>query len=243
MNHDDKMYSSRYYTDRGDTVAALHVLNEIIVSDDTFFPAYVERAKIQLHSMNFRLAFKSAQLGYKYSSVDSNSTSNNSHGRSVHLEALRIFTLTQYLCSDGKDDCENERRLANLGQIVSSLEGEEHPPILLYDTSKLFSHVCNCDTRVLELCLRLMGKACRVADGALMASDHHHTFQLEYARQLRCLFRYQEAMERYHLASELDQSETDALQGLIVCQILVGDIDDAREQMEFLSLMEDEGTR
>ena len=101
------------------------------------------------------------------------------HSR-IHVEAIRIFTLTQYLCGGGDDGDYEESRLANLGRIVSFVEREEHPVVqFCYETSKLFSRVCNHDPRTLELSLRLIAKVCITVDGAIM-SDHGHTFQLEY---------------------------------------------------------------
>lgn len=51
--------------------------------------------------------------------------------------------------------------------------------------------------------------------------------------------KYREAIQAYKEALRVDESNESALYGLIYCQIKHGKLDDAKQQMEFLSVIQE----
>ena len=199
----------------GNEKRALEVLNKIVAIDETFFPAFIERSKIYLSAMQYNLAEESACHAFT-----------NSYS---HIEALRVVTLVQYL-----HNYDETQHLANLGQIVTLLDQEAHSSLTFcLETAKLFSRVCSNDGKTLEFTFGLVSKTCDLELDSYESS-------IEKARQLRCLGRYDEAISQYQFAANIDQSNTDALQGMILCQVLSGAMEEARQQLEFLDLVQDD---
>jgi tetratricopeptide (TPR) repeat protein len=199
----------------GNVNGATEALSTIIADDETFFPALIERAKMYLIQMKYALAKDSAQQSFVI-------------GRG-HIEALRVLTLILFLTNDN-----GAQRLEHLEQLSSKLNGEALPKIeRKLEVTKLFSRLCGNDKAVLEITTQLVSEACDIE------LDNWES-RMEFARQLRRLGRYDEALCQYQFASNLDQGNTDTLEGMILCQVLSGALEEAKQQIEFLELVQDE---
>lgn len=118
-----------------------------------------------------------------------------------------------------KDVAENMNLLHN-----SILEYEPSNVAIYYSTSRLFSRLCGRDSSVLEVTRRMMKEACsiRPSDSSLYA---------ELAYQHRLAGSYGLALDTYRDAAKYDESNVDALNGNIYCQIMQGSLEDAEQQV------------
>eukprot|EP00957_Ditylum_brightwellii_P049663 3765901-Ditylum_brightwellii.AAC.1 len=98
------------------------------------------------------------------------------------------------------------------GQLFARLSGERH--------------------EILHLTMKLLKRACK-----LDASSS--TFRAELGHQQRLLGSYDPAIIEYQHAIRLDETNIAAVYGMIHCQILKKDIENAAQQVEFLSLVQD----
>jgi hypothetical protein len=110
------------------------------------------------------------------------------------------------------------------------------------DTAKLFSRICaGHDEKTLNLALDMLVQSLQEAESN---DTNHVVLLLEHARILRCLGRHKEALLQYEHASKIGKGNAYALQGIILCQMLSENVEDADDQIEFLSLLvQDDGKR
>uniref|UniRef100_A0A8C3AZP6 Tetratricopeptide repeat domain 21B n=1 Tax=Cyclopterus lumpus TaxID=8103 RepID=A0A8C3AZP6_CYCLU len=134
-----------------------------------------------------------------------------------NLEALRMLALHS-LCRDG----DITEQLSNL---ISSLEIlEPHNPELFYRMSLAF-------TRVVRRFSELFSKFLRAFSVASGDSD----VATELGYQMVLQGRIKEAMKWYKTAMTLDETSVSALTGIIRCQLIEGHLEDAEQQLEFLT--------
>ncbi|RHY26925.1 hypothetical protein DYB32_007158 [Aphanomyces invadans] len=89
------------------------------------------------------------------------------------------------------------------------------------------------------LVLLKTGEWDQCVDSAERALANSSTFRAERGYQRSLMGDYSEAIESYKEALKLDESNESALHGLIYCQIKLGQVDDAAQQMEFLSVIQE----
>jgi hypothetical protein len=73
------------------------------------------------------------------------------------------------------------------------------------------------------------------------SDSSNHVILIEHARILRCLGRYNDAILHYKHASDTGMGNAYALQGAVLCQMLIGNIEEANDQIDFLSLLVQDG--
>lgn len=147
-----------------------------------------------------------------------------------HVEAMRVLTLVQYV-SNG-DDRKGKRQLKRLVEIMMSSD-KVYDVEYYFLTSRIFARQRGRDKQTLELTLTLISRACDL--------DPSNTeVQNELAYQYQMLGRYDESTSKYQFASSVDQNNLGSFCGIILNQILKGNLDDAKEQMEFLSCVQDD---
>ncbi|XP_048871259.1 tetratricopeptide repeat protein 21B isoform X2 [Brienomyrus brachyistius] len=141
-----------------------------------------------------------------------------------NLEALRILALHS-LCREG-DINESLNKLTNL---IGNLEIQE--PLnhdLFYRMSLAFTRTCGRHEKVLQQTHGMVERAFSIA-----SSDAELATELGY--QLVLLGRIKEAIKWYKTAMTLDETSVTALTGIIRCQLVEGHLEDAEQQLEFLT--------
>ncbi|KAK3569226.1 hypothetical protein QTP86_026513 [Hemibagrus guttatus] len=189
---------------------ALETVNQVIVSYPSFTPALVKKMKLLLNLQDWEQTVDAAQrLLQKERS---------------NLEGLRMLALHS-LCREG-DFGESEKQLVNL---ISNLDSQEpNNPELLYRMSLAFTRGCGRAEKILQLTHRLVERAFSLA-----SSDAELATELGY--QLVLQGRSKEAIKWYKTAMTLDESSVSALIGIIHCQLSEGHLQDAEQQLEFLT--------
>ncbi|KAF3843060.1 hypothetical protein F7725_001909 [Dissostichus mawsoni] len=204
------MGKAQYYEYRQNYSGALEMVNQVIVSFPGFSPALIKKMKLLLSLQDWEQTIDAA---HRLLQKDTN-----------NLEALRMLALHS-LCRDG-DISESVKQLSNL---ISSLEIlEPHNPELFYRMSLAFTRVCGRNEKVIEQTFRMVERAFSVASG-----DSDLATELGYQMVLQG--KIKEAMKWYKTAMTLDETSVSALTGIIRCQLIEGHIDDAEQQLEFLT--------
>ncbi|XP_030641842.1 tetratricopeptide repeat protein 21B [Chanos chanos] len=204
------MGKAHHYEYRQNYSFALEVVNQIIVGFPAFLPALIKKMKLLLSLQDWEQTVDAAQ---RLLQKDKN-----------NLEALRMLAL-HTLCREG-DTGECANQLSNLNSHLDLQE--HHNPELLYRMSLAFTRVCGRAERVLQQTHAMVERAFSQA-----SADSDLATELGY--QLVLLGRVKEAMKCYKTAMTLDESSVSALIGIIRCQLMEGHLEDAEQQLEFLT--------
>ncbi|XP_003447380.1 tetratricopeptide repeat protein 21B [Oreochromis niloticus] len=190
---------------------ALEIINQVIVSFPVFLPALTKKMKLLLSLQDWD---QTIDVAHRLLQKDKN-----------NLEALRMLALHS-LCRDG-NIIESVKHLSNL---ISSLEIlEPRNPELLYQMSLAFTRVCGRNEKVIEQTFRMVERAFSLAQG-----DSDLATELGYQMVLQG--RIKEAMKWYKTPfTNRDHSSVSALTGMIHCQLIEGNLEDAEQQLEFLT--------
>uniref|UniRef100_A0A673NCP2 Tetratricopeptide repeat protein 21B-like n=1 Tax=Sinocyclocheilus rhinocerous TaxID=307959 RepID=A0A673NCP2_9TELE len=199
-----------YYEFRQNYSGALETINQVIVSYPSFLPALVKKMNLLLTLQDWEQTINAAQ---RLLQRDKN-----------NLEALRMLALHS-LCREGDvGECVNQ-----LSNLIGNLDIQEpNNPELFYGMSLAFTRVCGRAEKVLQHTHRMVERAFAQA-----SSDSELATEMGY--QLVLLGRVKEAMKWYKTAMTLDESSVSALIGIIRCQLMEGHIEDAEQQLEFLT--------
>uniref|UniRef100_A0A673CVP2 Tetratricopeptide repeat domain 21B n=1 Tax=Sphaeramia orbicularis TaxID=375764 RepID=A0A673CVP2_9TELE len=204
------MGKAQYYEYRQNYSGALEMVNQVIVSFPAFLPALVKKMKLLLSLQDWE---QTVDAAHRLLQKDKN-----------NLEALRMLALHS-LCRDG-DITESVKHLSNL---ISSLDiVEPRNPELLYRMSLAFTRVCGRNEKVIEQTFRMVEKALSVASG-----DSELATEMGYQMVLQG--KIKEATKWYKTAMTLDETSVAALTGIIRCQLIEGQLEDAEQQLEFLT--------
>jgi len=191
----------------------LNTLRKIKSLDSSFFPAFIEISKVHLAMASFTLAEESSRIA--------------SGMANSHIEAQYVLTMTK--CFSRCDKRERHACLQNLMQLCINQEVTLSSKLWLRSW-QFFSRVCGHDKITLQVILDTMTK---ILDESMPVG-----IALEYARTLRCLGRYGESLSQYQLALLIDDSNT--AEGIVLCQALSGEVEQADHQIEFIELMQEE---
>ncbi|CAG5865561.1 unnamed protein product [Menidia menidia] len=205
------MGKSQYYEYRQNYSGALEMVNQVIVSFPGFLPALIKKMKLLLNLQDWDQTIDAAQ---RLLQKDQN-----------NLEALRILAL-HALCRDG-DITEAVKHLSN---VISSLDIlEPNNPELYYRMSLAFTRVCGRNEKVIEQTSRMVERAFAVA-------SEDPDFATELGYQMVLQGRIKEAMKWYKTAiTNREKASVSALTGIACCQLIEGQLEDAEQQLEFLT--------
>ncbi|XP_047456224.1 tetratricopeptide repeat protein 21B [Mugil cephalus] len=205
------MGKAQYYEYRQNYSGALEMVNQVIVSFPGFIPALIKKMKLLLTLQDWEQTIDAA---HRLLQKDKN-----------NLEALRMLALHS-LCREG-DVTESVKQLSNLTSSLDILE--PHNPELYYRMSLAFTRVCARNVKVIEQTFRMVERAFSLASG-----DSDLATELGY--QMTLQGRIKEAMKWYKTAiTNRDQTSVSALTGIIRCQLIEGHLEDAEQQLEFLT--------
>ncbi|CAH3123731.1 unnamed protein product [Pocillopora meandrina] len=209
-NLDALLGKAKYLETKNNFSGALELINQAVVGYPDFIPALIEKMKLQLALQDWDQTLETAQRAL-------NSNRNC-------IEAQRMVVLYT-LCRDGKYN-EASDRLGELIQMVDRCEPRNS--YLYHDLSQAVSRLCGRNDLVLQQTLTLVERAQSLAPNSA-------EFQTELGNQLILCHRNREAMKAFRTAMKLDETSVPALTGIIRCQLIDGQLEDAEQQLEFLN--------
>ncbi|KAG7267235.1 hypothetical protein CRUP_010664, partial [Coryphaenoides rupestris] len=137
-----------------------------------------------------------------------------------NLEALRMLALHS-LCRDG-DITESVRHLSTLISNLNALE--PHNPEMSYKMSLAFTRTCGRSDKVLQLTSRMVERA-------ISQAPRDSELATELGHQMVLQGRTKEATKWYKTAMTLDETSVAALIGIIRCQLIEGQLEEAELQL------------
>ena len=216
-NHIDALLGKVAYLDlKKNYSAAVHQLNSIValstLSADLAVPVNVEKAKILIKKGQWELA---AEVAQKILKRDSN-----------NAQALMILTL--YLMAE---DSKHSLTVSNLKELTRALEATEPK------THQLFATVGRTLSR-LALTPGMLGHTMALISRACELQPKNAEYISEKAYQLTLAGDWTAALDTYKQALQVDDGNLGALHGIIKTQLMLGKLDDAEQQLEFLNQMQ-----
>ncbi|XP_066301202.1 tetratricopeptide repeat protein 21B-like [Branchiostoma lanceolatum] len=201
---------AEYYGMRHNYTGALEVVNQAIVAFPSFLPALVEKMRLQLALQDWEQTIETAQ---RVQAKDS-----------TCLEAHRMLVL-HMLCREGSYS-EASNKLGELIQYLDRFEPQN--PYLYMDMSQAFCRLAGRNIQVLQQTFTMVDRALGMAqNSAEIATELGYEFLLQG--------KIREAVKCYRNAMKLDETSVAALTGIIKCQLLDGQLEDAEQQLEFLN--------
>lgn len=205
---------AKYHDGKKAYESALQCLDELIVTFPWFKHGVSEKALVLLKMGNWDQCLDAVERALGDNPRD--------------IEALRIEVLSLLSREGRTKDAAN-----NIRDLFEALKSAEPSNAALFlDISRCNARLSDGNHEVIQCNLALIEHAVQVQpdNGALRAERGYQRGLLED---------FPEAMDSYKEALKLDESNEVALHGLIYCQIKLGQLDDAAQQMEFLSVIQE----
>uniref|UniRef100_A0A7S0YZT4 Tetratricopeptide repeat protein 21B n=1 Tax=Hemiselmis tepida TaxID=464990 RepID=A0A7S0YZT4_9CRYP len=190
--------------------SAVEALNQCVVQFPWFTPALSEKSRVLMATADWDQAMDAANRSLTL-------TPNN-------IESLRLSVL-HLLAKDCRPQ-DAQRRMDELCDAIA--QEEPRNARLCFETAAVVSRFCARSPAVLSSCLRLMQKATEL-------EPQSSEYCTEQAQQLLMQGKIQDAMADFKQATSLDEANLGALYGSMQCQVLLGDVEDAAGQFEFLN--------
>ncbi|XP_074685108.1 tetratricopeptide repeat protein 21B isoform X4 [Strix aluco] len=201
---------AQYFEVRQNYSGALETVNQIIANFPNFIPAFIKKMKLQLALQDWEQAVETA---HRLLQKDA-----------LNLEAIRMEAL-HYLCREGKISEASVR----LGDLIKALDRLEPRNSQLFCKMALaFSRTCGRNQLILQHTLTLVERAFDLA-------SNNAEFATELGYQMILQGKVKEALKWYKTAMTLDETSVSALTGIIRCQLIQGQLEDAEQQLEFLN--------
>uniref|UniRef100_A0A8C3VG32 Tetratricopeptide repeat protein 21B n=1 Tax=Catharus ustulatus TaxID=91951 RepID=A0A8C3VG32_CATUS len=135
----------------------------------------------------------------------------------------------QLALQDWEQTVETAHRLTRLGDLIKALDRLEPRNSELFCKMALaFSRTCGRNQLILQHTQTLVQRAFD------LASDNAE-FATELGYQMILQGKVKEALKWYKTAMTLDETSVSALTGIIRCQLIQGQLEDAEQQLEFLN--------
>ncbi|NXU76844.1 TT21B protein, partial [Oreotrochilus melanogaster] len=200
---------AQYFEVRQNFSGALETVNQMIANFPNFIPAFIKKMKLQLALQDWEQAVETA---HRLLQKDA-----------LNLEAIRMEAL-HYLCREGNIS-EASARLGDLIKALDKLEPRNSQ--LFYKMALAFSRTCGRNQLILQHTQTLVERASELAP-----DDAEFATELGY--QMILQDKVKEALKWYKTAMALDGTSVSALAGIIRCQLIEGQLEDAEHQLEFL---------
>ncbi|NXO03695.1 TT21B protein, partial [Rhinopomastus cyanomelas] len=189
---------------------ALETVNQIIANFPNFIPAFIKKMKLQLALQDWDQAVETA---HRLLQKDA-----------VNLEAIRMEAL-HHLCREGNVS-EASARLGDLIQALDKLEPRNSQ--LFYRMALAFSRTCGRNQLILQHTQTLVERASEL-------SSNNTEFATELGYQMILQGKVKEAVKWYKAAMTMDETNVSALMGVIHCQLIEGQLEDAEQHLELLN--------
>ncbi|KAM9033190.1 tetratricopeptide repeat protein 21B isoform 3-T3 [Sarcophilus harrisii] len=201
---------AHYLEIRQNYSGALETINQITLNLPSFLPAFVKKMKLQLALQDWDQTVETAQRIIQQDNQN--------------VESLRMLAL-YHLCREG-----NIQEAANkLGDLIRALDiMEPHNAQLFYNMALTFCRTCGRNQFILQ-------KTQVLVERAFGLTPHDAEFATELGYQMILQGKVKEALKWYKTAMTLDETSVSALIGIIRCQLIEGQIQDAGHQLEFLN--------
>lgn len=210
VNLDALMGKSKIFEGKRQWQHALECLNKVVVLHPFYLPAVIEKAKTLIMTVDWDQALEAAG---RIQSVEPN-----------NIEALRLNVLF-FLSRESKCDAAAEK-LQELVQAINKYEPKNYD--LVMSCAQLFSRLCGRQMTILKITSEMMQKAAEARQNTakyLTELGYQQILQGDLAK----------AEQTFHEAVAKDETDVRALYGIIHCRVQEGNLDDAEEQLEFLS--------
>ena len=192
---------------------ALNILSDISVTYKTLLPALLERIKLLIQSNEWEQVQNIMQkaMSNKYATINCNQ--------------VQIF---QLLARDGNRQ-EAIEKLKELYKIFDSYEPKN--PEVYYKLSQLFARISGGNDFILQRCMELIKRS-------ISLNPSSSRYLTEEAYQLTLMQEFAQAFQIYQKAAELDETNMEALYGMIYCRIKQNLLEDIESQLQFLTELE-----
>jgi len=154
-----------------------------------------------------------------------NASTDGSTSSDDNFEAIMINTLIDVV-HQGKDVKENFQRL-----LMSLSRNEPNNAKIHFEMSRLFARLSGRNRELLQMTVKLVSNACEL-------EPKNSEYVAEKGYQYRLMGNYGMALDTYKDASRIDESNVEASYGMIYCQLMQGQVEDAEQQLEFLSVIQ-----
>ncbi|UYV83543.1 TTC21B [Cordylochernes scorpioides] len=200
---------AKYYEKNKNYSRALDIINQLVVTYPNLLPALVEKMKLQLAMKDWSQTVDS--ITRILSAEESN------------LEAYK-YSILHTICNEG-DYEQGTKKFSDYYQILISQEPNN--AFLYYDAARVFSRICERNPDILQLCMTCAKKA-----SSLDPTNLNYASELGF--QALLADRYKESIEYYTIANKFNESSVSCLVGIILCQVLQGQLEAATQQLELL---------
>uniref|UniRef100_A0A8C5LIB4 Tetratricopeptide repeat protein 21B n=1 Tax=Jaculus jaculus TaxID=51337 RepID=A0A8C5LIB4_JACJA len=195
---------------RQDYSGALETVNHIIVNFPGFLPAFEKKMKLHLALKDWDQAVETAQRLLLQDNEN--------------VEALRMLAL-YYLCREG----DIEKATVTLEKLGNALDvTEPQNAQLFHRITVAFSRTCGRSQVILQKIQTFLEKA-------FSLSPQLPEIATELGYQMIFQGKAKEAWNWYKTAMALNETNISAVIGLIRCQLMEGQLQDADQQLEFFS--------
>lgn len=209
-NIDALFGKSKFFEQRHNYSGALDLVNQVVVNYQGFLPAFVEKMKLQLALQDWDQTAEAAQ-------------------RSLELNAqcaeAMVYQILQMLCREGN----YSEVSAKIGDLITTMDRFEPRSGHLYcHMAQVFSRLCGRHPLILQ-------QTHTLTERAVSIENNNADFVNEMGSQLLMAGKTRDAMKCYRNAMKLDETSVLALTGIIRCQLLEDQVDEAAQQIEFLN--------
>eukprot|EP00043_Microstomoeca_roanoka_P026514 m.11852 g.11852 ORF g.11852 m.11852 type:complete len:1331 (-) comp6680_c0_seq1:160-4152(-) len=210
--HLDSLLGKAHFlmTIKNDSQSALTLLNQAVALFPTFLPALIEKswAHMALNDWDGCLDTTRRCLGINPDCIPA-----------LHIQSICVLARTgQYEEAAGI--------LSKMVAVLDSLEPQSHQ--LYYTLSRAPARVSGRNQAVLQQTRTMLDRAMQINPNI---ADYYN----EMAHQQLLRDHHAASQKLYKKAMQLDESSVVALHGTIFCQILLGQLEDAQTQLDFLS--------
>jgi len=188
---------------------AVKYMNQCMVKFSWFAPAVTEKARLLIAGGDWDQAMESVNRALN---LDGN-----------NLEALMMSAL-HALVKESKFSVASQR-IGELFEIIK--ECEPYNPEIICTCASVFSRLCARNATILNQCIQMMKM--------VIEMERTTVYMAELAYEYFLISNYKEALQRYQEAYNLDELNMNAAYWKIICQIFLGELDEAAQQFEFLN--------
>eukprot|EP00906_Rhabdomonas_costata_P037365 RCo052578 len=200
---------AQYLEMKKDYNAALELLNRAVVYFPTFIPALIVKAKILIKAGDWEHASEIAQRVL-------NKTPSNLEATLLSI----LFLLVR--------ECRPSVVVSGITDLMKLIDQQEPKnPRLYYKIARAFARLSSGNPHVIQMTQSLVERAHKLEPGR---SD----YLTELGYQCTLLGEINTALSSFKKASQVDEGNVAALIGVIRCQLAMGKLDDAEQQLEFL---------
>jgi tetratricopeptide (TPR) repeat protein len=204
------MGKAKFYEQCKMYAKGLEYLHEVIVVNNWFTPAVFEKSKLLAVMDEWEQSLEAAQ---RVLSADSN-----------NIPAL-LQTVVYLLTRESSDGAATSR----MKDLLDSIDRyEPRNPELYYSCASSFARISGRSETILKLSMVFLERANR-----LNPDESRYVSEMGYHHGL--LKDYGQSMNSYREAAKLDETNTQALFGMIYCHVQQGHLEDAANQVRVIS--------